>query len=102
MKTLTKNYTPQDVKLAYRVVTEDLFNSLLGDKNDTTIKLGTLENTNPKNNQSTDRSPTPPVTETKPNNLITTIGQLLPFAPLVFEQFTGQKVPPMTGTMADI
>jgi hypothetical protein len=42
MKTLTKNYTPQDVKLAYRVVTEDLFNSLLGDKNDTTIKLGTL------------------------------------------------------------
>lgn len=42
MKVLTKNYTPQDVKLAYRVVTEDLFNSLLRDKNDTTIKLGTL------------------------------------------------------------
>lgn len=42
MKVLTKNYTPQEVKLAYRVVTEDLFNSLLRDKNDTTIRLGSL------------------------------------------------------------
>ena len=42
MKSPTKNYTPQEVKLAYRVVTEDLFNSLLRDKNDTTIRLGTL------------------------------------------------------------
>ena len=35
-------YTPQDVKLAYQVVAEDLFNSLLRTKNDTTIKLGSL------------------------------------------------------------
>jgi len=60
------------------------------------------ENTNPKNNPPTAGSPTPPVTETKPNNLITTIGQCLPFVPLVFEQFTGQKVPQLSGTMADI
>jgi hypothetical protein len=42
-------------------------------------------------------------TETKkPSGLITTLGSLLPFAPLVFEQFTGQKVPQLSGTMADI
>jgi len=41
-------------------------------------------------------------TPTKPNSLITTIGQLLPFAPLVFEQFTGQKIPQMSGTMAEV
>jgi|SRR6185369_6957128 len=40
--------------------------------------------------------------QSKPNSLITTIGQLLPFAPLVFEQFTGQKIPTMSGTMAEI
>jgi hypothetical protein len=37
-----QNYTPQDVKLAYQVVSQDLFNSLLKAKNDTTIKFGTL------------------------------------------------------------
>ena len=41
-------------------------------------------------------------TLTKPNSLITTLGQLLPFAPLVYEQFTGQKVPAITGTFAEI
>jgi hypothetical protein len=42
-------------------------------------------------------------TQTKPNSgLMTIIGQCLPFAPLVFEQFTGQKVPQLSGTMADI
>ena len=40
--------------------------------------------------------------QSKPNSLITTIGQLLPLAPFVFEQFTGQKVPQMTGTMAEM
>jgi hypothetical protein len=39
---MNKNYTPQDVKLAYQVVTQDLFNSLLRAKNDTIIKLGSL------------------------------------------------------------
>jgi len=41
-------------------------------------------------------------TETKTSNLITTLGSLLPFAPLLFEQFTGHKIPPMGGTMAEI
>ena len=36
------------------------------------------------------------------SNLMTIIGQCLPFAPLVFEQFTGQKVPAMTGTIAEM
>lgn len=36
------HYTPQDVKLAYQVVTQDLFNSLLGAPTNTTIKLGNL------------------------------------------------------------
>ena len=36
------------------------------------------------------------------SGIIKTIGQLLPFAPLVFEQFTGQKVPQMSGTITDI
>lgn len=49
--------------------------------------------------------------QTNPNNqtqsksqsgLLTIIGQLLPLAPFAFEQFTGQKVPQMTGTVADI
>lgn len=40
--------------------------------------------------------------ENKSNSLTTTIDQLLPFAPLVFEQLTSQKVLPITGTMAEI
>jgi hypothetical protein len=38
----------------------------------------------------------------KPSSLLNTIGNLLPFAPLVYEQFTGQKIPQMTGTLAEI
>ncbi len=56
---------------------------------------GGLDNSTNQNNQ----------TSTKPENksgLMTIIGQCLPFAPLVFEQFTGQKVPQLSGTMADI
>jgi len=30
------------------------------------------------------------------------VGQSLPFLPLLFEQFTGQKIPQMGGTMAEI
>jgi len=36
------------------------------------------------------------------SSLLTIIGQLLPLAPFAFEQFTGQKVPHMTGTIADM
>jgi hypothetical protein len=56
-----------------------------------------------KNNHQTDQvsqvSSTP---QPKEFNLIKTIGQLLPLAPLVFEQFTGQKVPALQGTMAEV
>jgi len=30
------------------------------------------------------------------------VGQCLPFAPLLFEQFTGQKIPQVSGTIAEI
>jgi len=64
---------------------------------------------NPNSKKSTDtqtqQTQTNTSAETKPKsefNLVQTIGQLLPLAPFVFEQFTGQKVPPMSGTMAEI
>ena|SRR6185437_10933491 len=38
----------------------------------------------------------------KPSGLMTVIANLLPLAPLVFEQFTGQKVPQISGTMAEM
>jgi hypothetical protein len=38
----------------------------------------------------------------KPSGLINTLGTLLPFAPLLYEQFTGQKVPALTGTLAEM
>ena len=42
-------------------------------------------------------------TETKPENgLLGALSKCLTFAPLMLEQFTGQKVPQMTGTMAEI
>ena len=33
---------------------------------------------------------------------MTILGQLLPLAPFAFEQMTGQKVPALTGTMAEV
>lgn len=39
--------------------------------------------------------------EKKPG-LVNTIGNFLPFASLVYEQFTGQKVPQITGTIAEM
>src|SRR6185312_15387956 len=51
--------------------------------------------TNQNNNQTQ--------TNQKPQSgLLTIIGQLLPLAPFAFEQFTGQKVPQMTGTIAEM
>jgi hypothetical protein len=38
----------------------------------------------------------------KPSGLLNTLGQLLPLAPFVYEQVTGQKVPQMTGTIAEM
>ncbi len=42
-------------------------------------------------------SPTP---ENK--GLVSIVGSLLPLAPVLFEQWTGQKIPPMTGTLAEM
>jgi hypothetical protein len=36
------------------------------------------------------------------NNLLGNLSKCLTFAPLILEQLTGQKVPQMTGTMAEI
>src|SRR2546430_13623445 len=53
------------------------------------------ENTNQPGNQTQ--------TNQKPQSgLLTIIGQLLPLAPFASEQFTGQKVPQMTGTIAEM
>ena len=60
-------------------------------------KKSTDTQTNQTDNQK-NQTPKPP----EESGIIKTIGQLLPFAPLVFEQFTGQKLPAMSGTMADI
>jgi septal ring factor EnvC (AmiA/AmiB activator) len=58
-----------------------------------TENCGFETKTNPPSNQNLNQ---------KPSGLMTIIGQLLPLAPFAFEQFTGQKVPAMTGTMAEI
>ena|ERR1044072_529074 len=49
----------------------------------------------------TNPDPTNPTPE-KPSGLINTLGSLLPLAPFVYEQITGQKVPPLTGTIAEM
>ena|ERR1700748_3462215 len=41
-------------------------------------------------------------TETTPTGLTSTIANFLPILTLAFEQVTGQKIPQMQGTMADI
>src|SRR3954469_2247170 len=62
------------------------------------------ENTKPESTKPTadELGKTTATTKKPESNLITIIGQLLPFAPLAFEQFTSQKVPQMTGTVAEI
>jgi hypothetical protein len=39
---MLKNYTPQELELAYQIVEQDLFNNLLTIKNGHSIKLGCL------------------------------------------------------------
>jgi len=38
----------------------------------------------------------------KEKGLVSIVGSLLPLAPVLFEQWTGQKIPPMTGTLAEM
>ena len=69
-----------------------------------------FEETNQKNNQTEkvaeingSKNQTQSNSQSQPkSSLLTIIGQLLPLAPFAFEQFTGQKVPHMTGTMAEM
>ena len=42
MTIATRNYTEQDLKLAYQLVQEDLFNHLLKAQDEETIRLGNL------------------------------------------------------------
>ena len=56
-----------------------------------------------KNNQNqTDQEQPQIQTNQEPSGLMKMVGQSLPFLPLLFEQFTGQKVPQMSGTMFEI
>ncbi|CAH1767422.1 10759_t:CDS:2 [Entrophospora sp. SA101] len=117
------NYTPTQLKQAYQIVTNDLFNSLLKAKDKETIKFGHLGKftkteqmvkskqydtnfqSNPKETNSTANGGFANQTTTnqpQQSGLLTIIGQLLPLAPFAFEQFTGQKVPAMTGTIAEM
>jgi|SRR6185312_2259710 len=63
------------------------------------------EKTNQNNqtaNQSNSTTTNPNTPSENKSGLLTIIGQLLPLAPFAFEQFTGQKVPQMTGTIAEM
>jgi len=67
------------------------------------VKIDHLENSHQTNQTLSETKPTETQgSEKSPSKLITTLGSLLPFAPLVFEQFTGQKVPQLSGTMFEI
>jgi phospholipase/lecithinase/hemolysin len=66
------------------------------------VKIDNLNNQSTNTNQTSADQPTSTLTKKEDSSIIKTIGQLLPLAPFVFEQFTGQKIPQMSGTMADI
>src|SRR5438132_77394 len=60
-----------------------------------TDNCGFANQTNQSGNQT-------PANQKQQSGLLTIIGQLLPLAPFAFEQFTGQKVPQMSGTIAEM
>ena len=67
------------------------------------VKIDHLENSHQTTQTLSETKPTETQgPEKTPSKLITALGSLLPFAPLVFEQFTGQKVPQLSGTMFEI
>ncbi|CAH1755714.1 9142_t:CDS:2 [Entrophospora sp. SA101] len=122
---MLKKPTQSEIKQAYDLVTADLFHNLKKAQDGDKIKLGNLgsfhkkratiqsaldgntyryyrisfkvsaklKDQNQLNNQSTNP---------EPSGLMKMVGQSLPFLPLLFEQFTGQKVPQISGTMAEI
>jgi len=56
----------------------------------------------PDQNQNSQANNQTQTNQKQSSGLLTIIGQLLPLAPFAFEQFTGQKVPQMTGTIAEM
>jgi len=64
------------------------------------VKIDNLNN-QPESNQTSAETKNSPAKKEE-SGLIKTIGQLLPLAPFVYEQFTGQKVPQMSGTIAEM
>src|ERR1044072_114214 len=47
-------------------------------------------------------NPNPTNPSQKPSGLVNTLGSLLPLTPFVYDQIAGQKVPPLTGTIAEM
>jgi hypothetical protein len=68
------------------------------------VKIDNLQNQTPTDTSANQPNSTSSQNNQTPNQsgLLTIIGQLLPLAPFAFEQFTGQKVPQMTGTIAEM
>jgi len=64
------------------------------------------KNTNKQNsqqqNQASQTQTSQAQNQPKEQNLLQTFSQCLPFLPLLVEQFTGQKIPPLQGTIAEI
>src|SRR4051794_34350245 len=54
------------------------------------------------NHEQTQSSLNNQITPPEPSGIMKMVGQSLPFLPLLFEQFTGQKIPQMGGTIAEI
>ncbi|CAG8510247.1 32440_t:CDS:2 [Racocetra persica] len=99
------------IKQAYELVTKDLLANLKKAKDGAIIKIGEVGTFQKKisrvrntygvyryyriNFQASKSKP-------EPSGLMKMVGQSLPFLPLLFEQFTGQKIPQMGGTMFEI
>ena len=72
----------------------------LFEENQTKTETNQFKDTN--NCEFGQEKPTKFNSETKQSGVINMIGQCLPFVPILFEQFTGQKIPQMSGTMAEM
>jgi hypothetical protein len=71
-------------------------------ENQTNPNKTNTNQTDPGGFETNNLNKTNPNPKKEESGIIKTIGQLLPLAPFVFEQFTGQKVPQMSGTIAEM
>jgi hypothetical protein len=67
-----------------------------------TNKQNSQANNSSQNQQQQNQQSQNQQTSKKDPNFLHTISQCLPFLPLLFEQFTGQKIPQLQGTIAEI